>query len=121
VGRDSGSPVLEGSLVYALPGVLSGPIQHGIWGLYGREDFDELDASFDQWGVGGHMVLPLTAWATLVGEVQYGRNLVWGANVKQTVYKHIVMGLEFQRFDTSFLVEGSHQANLIWLSGILNF
>jgi len=30
-------------------------------------------------------------------------------------------GLEFQRFDTSFLVEGSHPANLIWLSGILNF
>ena len=57
MGRDSGSPVLEGSLVYALPGVLSGPIQHGIWGLYGREDFDELDASFDQWGVGGHINL----------------------------------------------------------------
>lgn len=48
-------------------------------------------------------------------------NLVWGANVKQIVYERIVLGLEFQRFDTKFLAGPNQQANLIWISGIMNF
>jgi hypothetical protein len=186
-GIDAGSPVLEGSLIYDLPGILSGPIQLGVWGLWGEEEIDSLSTVANQWGVGGHMVLPLTSWAKLAGEFQHGQNLetflmgssigvnpvteeevtatagwvqltlapregtsanlmfgiddpddddleglaapelvrswnlVWGLNVKQTLYQHLMLGVEFQRFDTSFLDGDNRQANLVWVSGIMNF
>ena len=178
-GRDSMIPVFQGSVVYHVPGLFAGEAQLGVSGLWGREQFDNFDENVDQWGVGGHLVLPITDWATLKGEVQYGenldaflagpgvnasgdairtisgwtqltlwpfdstsanllfgisdpvnsdlpdaapsRNLVWSVNLKRTLYEYFVLGVEFQRFDTKYKAASDSDANLIWLSGILNF
>lgn len=180
-GRDSMIPVFEGSVVYHVPGLFAGEGQLGVSGLWGREQFDQplIDDHVDQWGVGGHLVLPITDWATLKGEVQYGenldaflagpgvnasgdavrtisgwaqlglrpfdstsanlifgasdpvnsdlpalalsRNIVWSLHLTRTLYEHFVMGVEFQRFDTKYKNASDSDANLIWLSGILNF
>jgi len=183
-GRDSMIPVFQGSVVYHVPGLFVGEGQIGVSGLWGREQFDTLDENVDQWGVGGHLVLPITDWATFKGEIHYGenldaflagpgvnpitgdairsasgwaqlglqpfdstranlifgmfdpvdsdlvndpavpavaRNIVWSVNLERTLYEHFVMGVEFQRFDTKYRNSSNSDANLVWLSGILNF
>jgi len=179
-GQDSGIPVFEAGVIYHIPGLFAGEAQLGVAGTWGREQFDQIDKELDQWGVGGHLVLPITEWATFKGEAQYGanldaylaapgvnlvqgksirstsgwaqltlqpldataanlifgiaddkdsdlpddarsRNIVWGVNLKQTLYEHFVMGVEFQRFDTRYKAASNADANLIWFSGIMDF
>ena len=74
-GRDAGIPVFEGSLVYGFEGFDAGKILVGASGLWGQEDVDGVKDNIDQWGVGGHVVLPLTSWLSLKGEIQHGENL----------------------------------------------
>jgi hypothetical protein len=74
-GRDAGIPVLEGSLVYGFDGFDAGKILVGASGLWGQEDVDGVKSNLDQWGIAGHVVLPLTSWLTLKGEIQHGENL----------------------------------------------
>lgn len=74
-GRDAGTPVVEGSLIYELAGYTPQPMKIGVSGLYGEEEVDSLNKDVGQWGVGGHIVLPFTSRIQLVGELSWGSNL----------------------------------------------
>jgi hypothetical protein len=179
-GRRSGIPVFEAALEWSFPGVGGGPIRSGAAGVWGQEDLKGVENNLDQWGIGGYVVVPITDWLKLSGEVQHGENLdafligggvnsvtgeeieatsgwvqaslmpierttlnltfgvddpenrdlptgavsknyVLGAAIKYAIFEPLVIGFEYQRFDTHYADSPTGDAHLFWSSLIFNF
>lgn len=73
-GEDSGLPVLQGRIAYALPLLTEEPAEFGIAGAWGTEEVDGVSSSAEQWAASIDAFVPLTEWTTFKGELQWGKN-----------------------------------------------
>ena len=72
-GRDSGVPMLQGSVLFELP--FREVVQIGVQGVWAEEDDEGTRTDIDKWGFATHAVVPLAEWLTVSGEFHFGRNL----------------------------------------------
>ena len=95
-GADSGQPTLQGRTALTFPLVDGRPATVGVWGHWGREEFD-VDAAghaetFDSWSAGMDVAVPVSDWLTLKAEI-------WTGEALDTYFGGIGQGMDAGRLD----------------------
>jgi len=95
-GADSGQPTIQGRTALTFPLVDGRPATVGVWGHWGREEYD-VDAAghaetFDSWSAGMDVAVPLADWLTIKAEI-------WTGEALDTYFGGIGQGMDAGRLD----------------------
>ena len=93
-GADSGQPTVQGRTALTFPLVDGRPATVGVWGHWGREEFD-LNAAgdaatLDSWSAGMDVAVPLSDWFSVKAEI-------WSGEALDTYFGNIVQGIDAAR------------------------
>jgi len=95
-GADSGQPTLQGRAAVTFPGVDGRPTTVGVWGHWGREEYDtdlaDHHETFDSWSAGMDVAVPLTDWLTVKAEI-------WTGEALDSYFGGIGQGMDASRLD----------------------